>query len=288
MPGAAADSRRLVRRGRGPAGDLRRQADRLARASTCCSPPGRWSTAPTPGRSPAVVGFGAARARAPRASGTASPRGDLGPLRGLADARPRASRRARTSGSRCLSAFLDRAAGRLRRCRPRRGAGSVRFAGRLEHDEVAVPGGLRRRPSSSRAPSRRRSGWSPRRRRPPARCRSRPHTPGAAEVSQAARRRRCPSRRRPRLIRASRRRRRRRSRPRLDGWLELEPARAPRRPAPRCATRVERLWSWAGVARGVLAAVRRAPRRAAACRWAIETHETSSSNVRTAQPRRDQ
>ena len=127
------------------------------------------------------------------------------------------------------------------------------FAGRLEHEEVGE-----RRPRlptrwSSRAPSPRRSAWSPPRPPRPARCRSRRPTP-AAPRSAARWPRTC--------------------RPRRPGWSRsssaMDAVTSHRRAAQRLAgpragalgeralaalrETAARLWSWEGVARGVLAA----------------------------------
>ena len=79
---------------------------------------------------------------------------------------------------------------------------------------------------SSRAPSRRRSAWSPPRPRLPRCRRCRPNHSGAAEVSRALAADLPPEAGRPRLVPARRRRRDGRSPTRLNGWLALEPERS--------------------------------------------------------------
>ena len=170
---AAAEALRLVWRLRGAAGGLRRQADRLQ------------------GRRPAARRLAAGPSRPPEARAccwSASARwsrrcarspsgwrqGDLGPLRELA-ARGWALEGGEEGPLSMLTAFLERLPDGYEDY-ARRSAGSVGFSGRLEHDEVAMPVPAPTL-SSSRAPSRRRSGWSPPRRPPPARCRSPPITP---------------------------------------------------------------------------------------------------------------
>ena len=175
--------------------------------------------------------------------------GDLEPLRELAE-HGRGLENGVAKRLRMLSAFLDRLpagyAGAARAAAP-----SVRFAGRLEHDEVAVPV-----PASDAlifpstfpeafgmvAAEAASAGVLPV---------SAAHS-GAAEVSLALARE-LPPAARPllsfelddRVVEAIA--------SRVDGWLTLgDGDRQAAREALR--TTVERLWSWEGVARGVLAA----------------------------------
>ena len=187
-----------------------------------------------PGARLLIVGFGALDAVASGRRGRPRPR------------RPRAAARARRARARARGG-RGRAA---RRCSPRSSsalpagyadaaraaAGSVAFAGRLEHDEVAVPVAAVRR---ARLPEHLPGGVRDGRRgggRRPARCPSRPPTRARAEVSHALAADLPDAAKRPGLVRASRRRGRG-DRRAAQRWLALDrPTGAPR-PAHRCARR---------------------------------------------------
>ena len=193
-----------------------------------------------------VVGFGAAE-RTLREVEAGLAAGDLGPLRGLAAA-GRGLEGGEAERLRFLSAFLDRAPADYAEL-ARAAAGSVHFAGRLEHGEVATPVASSEAlvfPSTFPeafgmvAAEAAAAGALPV---------SAAHS-GAAEVSSAL------AADLPERISglvsfdldddavtaiAAR----------IDAWLTLEPGERERVGAALRAT-VDRLWSWAGVADGVL------------------------------------
>ena len=193
-----------------------------------------------------VVGFGAAE-RPLREVEAGLAAGDLGPLRGLAAA-GRGLEGGEAKRLRFLSAFLDRAPADYAEL-ARAAAGSVHFAGRLEHGEVATPVACSEAlvfPSTFPeafgmvAAEAAAAGALPV---------SAAHS-GAAEVSSAL------AADLPERISglvsfdldedavtaiAAR----------IDAWLMLEPGERERVGAALRAT-VDRLWSWAGVADGVL------------------------------------
>ena len=219
-PGAAADAVEWFAEGDGPAGGLRRQADRLQggrpAARRLAARPRATSRRPAADRRLRGARAGAAAAL----DGLAA--GDLGPLRELAE-RGRGLEGGRgRARSRCSRAFLERAAGRLRGARPGRPpAASASPAGSsTTRSPCPCPRPTR---SSSRAPSPRRSGWSPPRPRRPGCCRSRPRTrapPRSAASSPPSLPRRSPGWSRS----SSTTTRSRRSPTRLNGWLALDAA----------------------------------------------------------------
>ena len=222
-----------------------------------------------------IVGFGALAPALQRVSEGLARGGPRAAARARR-ARPRRSRTARTSGCGCSPPFLERLPDGYEDA-ARGAAGSVEFAGRLEHDEVAVP------VSASDAlvfPS------------------TFPEAFGMVAAEAAVRRRAA------RLGRALGRRRgqpgaRRRAAGRGQAtWSRSSSATTPWRRSRRgCAAgsaldqpdrvaasaslreTVERLWSWESVARGVLAASAGRARRASRSRRAIEPLETSSEAI---------
>ena len=151
--------------------------------------------------------------------------------------------------------------GRATRMPPAPPPAASRFAGRLEHDEVAVPVSAS---DCARLPEHLPGGVRDGRRR------GRVHRRAAGLGRALGRRRGQPGAGRrpagrgqaPGLVRARATTRSRRSR-RACATGSASTGRIAWRPAPRCARPVERLWSWESVARGVLDAsagrARRAP-----------------------------
>ncbi len=195
-----------------------------------------------------VVGFGALAETLERvADGLAA--GDLGPLRELAE-RGRGLEDGDDEHLRMLSAFLDSAPGDYAEL-ARAGAGSVRFAGRLEHEEVAIPVAASEAlvfPSTFPeafgmvAAEAAATGALP----------VSAHHSGAAEVSRALAER-LPEDLRALVsfdldddaVRAIA--------DRVGAWIALDPEERAAAAASLRAT-VEDLWSWRGVARSVLSA----------------------------------
>ena len=259
-PVAAADAVDWFAEGDGPAGDLRRQADRLqgrrpaARglAAGAREPPGRAAADRRlrgAGRGAAQASWDGPRGRRPRPAARAR--------RARARARGRAGRAARdalgASSTRLPDGYEDAA---------RAAAGSVAFAGRLEHDEVAVPVAASDAlvfPSTfpeafgmvaaEAAVGRRAAGLG----RAFGRGRGQPaRSPPSCRTAATG----------AGLVRARRRRRRGDRRPRSTaGSRSTQPIARP--PSASLRETVERLWSWEGVARGVLAASAGRARRAA-------------------------
>ena len=178
--------------------------------------------AANPGARLLMVGFGEYDDGAAGGSGRRSAAGDLDdrprdrPAR--AGARGRgggaAARCSRPSSTDLPPGYVEAAAA---------AAGSVAFAGRLEHEEVGRAGARRATRWSFPAPSPRRSGWSPPRPPRPARCRCRAAHSGAGRGEPGARRRAAARGGRAGLVPARRAARSRRSPTASTRWL------APRR-----------------------------------------------------------
>ena len=191
-PELARERPALLRRRRGPPGDLRRQADRLQglRPAARRLAPGRGRQprgAAAPGRLRRVPGDARAALGGARTPATSTP-----PARSPgAAARSRAGRRASCPTSERSSTRFPTAT----RMPPRRRRG--RSTSPAASSTPRSPGRSGRATRwSSRAPSRRRSGWSPPRPRRPGPCpsapataaspRSRAPSPGSCRASSAS------------------------------------------------------------------------------------------------------